>query len=124
VTGVQTCALPISFFTGFAFLAALGLPGSAGFIAELQVLVAGFTRWGGLVAFAGLSLLIGAAFALRVLARLLWSSPGRRVDDLRRSEVWAAASLAGGIALLGVWPAPLMAVLSGSVARLVEVFGA
>jgi NADH-quinone oxidoreductase subunit M len=114
----------LAFFAGFAFLAALGLPGSAGFIAELQVLVAGFTRWGGLVAFAGLSLLIGAAFALRVLARVLWSSPGRRVDDLRRSEVWAAASLAGGIVLLGVWPAPLMALLSGSVARLVEVFGA
>ncbi len=114
----------LAFFVGFAFLGALGLPGSAGFIAELQVLVAGFSRWGGWVAIAGLSLLIGAAYALRVLARLLWSPPGRLVEDLRRSEVWAAASLAGGLLLLGLWPAPLMHLLSGSVARLVEVFGA
>ena len=59
-----------AFFTAFALLAAIGLPGSAGFIAELHVLVGGFASWGGWIALICAGMLIGAAYGLRVIGRL------------------------------------------------------
>ena len=34
-----------AFFTIFAFIAAVGMPGTAGFVAEIHALVGGFERW-------------------------------------------------------------------------------
>ena len=59
-----------AFFTAFGLLAAIGLPGSAGFIAELHALVGGYQRWGGWVLILCLAMLIGAAYSLRVIGRL------------------------------------------------------
>ncbi|MCK7577478.1 MAG: hypothetical protein MZV65_17865 [Chromatiales bacterium] len=44
-----------AFFTVLAFVAAVGLPGTAGFVAELHALIGGFARWGGWVALLSLS---------------------------------------------------------------------
>jgi NADH-quinone oxidoreductase subunit M len=117
-------------FLVFALLAGIGLPGSAGFIAELHVLIGGFGRWGGWLVLLSIGVLISAAYALRAVRRLSTGpeSPAasagvRGFADLDRSEVAAAGLLATGILLIGCYPAPLLGLISASVAQLARHFG-
>jgi NADH-quinone oxidoreductase subunit M len=113
-----------AFFTAFALLAAIGLPGSAGFVAELHALVGSFVRWGGWVVLIGVAMLVGAAYSLRVIGRLcLRGLPPAGVVDMTRTETAAAALLGIAIVGLGVWPAPLLGLVAGSVDRLGRLFG-
>ena len=113
-----------AFFTAFALLAAIGLPGSAGFIAELHALVGGFARWGGWVLIVCVGMLVGAAYGLRVIGRLCMRGlPAQEIADMTRTETVAAAILGLGIVALGVWPAPLLDLVSGSVDRVGRLFG-
>ena len=108
-------------FTSLALLAAMGLPGTAGFVAELHVLVGGFERWGWWVAGLALGVLVGCAYALRTLGRLFTGpvSPRMRaVADLRGIELAAAGLLSCGVLALGVAPAPVLALLQASAAQL------
>ena len=112
-----------AFFTAFALLAALGLPGSAGFIAELHALAGGFARWGGWVAIVCAGMLIGTAYGLRVIGRLCMRGlPAQEIADMTRTETVAAAILGLGIVGLGVWPAPLLDLVAGSVGRVGRLF--
>jgi NADH-quinone oxidoreductase subunit M len=112
-----------AFFTAFALLAAIGLPGSAGFIAELHVLVGGFARWGGWIALICAGMLIGAAYGLRVIGRLCMKGlPPAEIADMTRTEAVAAGLLGISIVALGVWPAPLLNLVAGSVARVGRLF--
>ena len=112
-----------AFFVAFGLLAAIGLPGSAGFVAELHALLAGYVRWGGWVILLGLAMLIGAAYSLRVIGRLCQPGPGDAVPDMTRTETLAAGLLAACIVLLGLWPAPLLDLVAGSVGRVAGLFG-
>ena len=113
-----------AFFTAFALLAAIGLPGGAGFIAELHALVGGFARWGGWVLIVCVGMLVGAAYGLRVIGRLCMRGlPAQEIADMTRTETVAAAILGLGIAALGVWPAPLLDLVAGSVDRVGRLFG-
>jgi len=113
-----------AFFTAFALLAAIGLPGSAGFIAELHALVGGFVRWGGWVLTVCVGMLVGAAYGLRVIGRLCMRGlPAQEIADMTRTETVAAAILGLGIVALGVWPAPLLDLVAGSVDRVGRLFG-
>ncbi len=115
----------------FALLASVGLPGSAGFIAELHVLIGAYARWGGWLVLLSLAVLISAAYALRAI-RCLSTGPERAFGtaapgvaafaDLSRLEVAAAALLAGGSVLIGVYPPPLLRLLGASVAKLARQF--
>jgi len=112
-----------AFFTAFGLLAAIGLPGSAGFIAELHALVGGYQRWGGWVLILCLAMLIGAACSLRVIGRLCLKGEAMDLPDMRRTEAVAAGLLALCIVILGVWPAPLLDLIAGSVGQVARLFG-
>lgn len=107
-----------AFFTVLAFIGAIGMPGTAGFVAELHALVGGYDRWGGVVVVLSLGVLISAAYAIRTIGRL-FTGPVRpqmeNVEDLRRTELGAAAILGCGIVLLGIYPGPALQLMSGSV---------
>jgi NADH-quinone oxidoreductase subunit M len=116
-----------AFFMVLALTAAVGLPGTAGFIAELHALVGGFARWGLWVVVLSVSLLISAAYALRTVGRLFTGPVGatmKSVPDLTRAEMTAATGLALGIMALGLYPAPALNLFGASVARLSRFFGA
>ncbi len=116
-----------AFFTVLAFVAAVGLPGTAGFVAELHALIGGFARWGGWVALLSLSVLVSAAYALRTVGRLFTgpvSSTMRDVPDLTRAEMAAAGVLSAGIVAIGFFPAPALALVAVSVGNLSRLFGA
>ncbi len=113
-----------AFFTVLAFVAAVGLPGTASFVAELHALVGGFQVWGGAVVLLSLGILISAAYAVRTVGRL-FTGPVRRemrdVEDLRPVELLAAGLLSAGIVLLGVFPARAIDLMSASVGELSAV---
>ncbi len=119
-------------FIVFSLLASVGLPGSAGFIAELHVLIGAYSRWGGWLVLLALAVLISAAYALRAI-RCLSTGPERTSGtapagaaafaDLGRLEVATAALLSGGILVIGFYPAPLLRLMAASVAKLAQPFG-
>jgi len=119
-------------FIIFAVLASVGLPGSAGFIAELQVLVGAYSRWGAWLVLLSITLLISAAYALRVI-RCLSTGPERPFAavpagvvwfaDLTRGECAAAWLLAVGVVAIGVYPAPLLRLMASSLVSLAGQFG-
>jgi NADH-quinone oxidoreductase subunit M len=91
--------------------AAMGLPGSIGFIAELHALIGGFQQWQGLMALFCLSILISATYAIRTVSQLLMGRvkmPLQSIQDLQTYELFAAGILVTGIVLFGLIPAPLL----------------
>ena len=92
-------------------LAAMGLPGSVGFIAELHALIGGFQQWGGLMVFFSISILISAAYAMRTIGLLFTGTVKpqmQHIADLKPSEILAAGLLVTGIVLFGLLPASLI----------------
>lgn len=126
IGGLLTRAPRLTFLLALALLSAAGLPGGAGFIAELHVLIGGFERWGGWVAILSLGVIISAAYALRVVGRLCLGGAQHAtpLPDLNRSEFVAAAVLAVGIVAAGIYPAPLIALSAASVREIARLFGA
>ncbi|MCW8924564.1 MAG: NADH-quinone oxidoreductase subunit M [Gammaproteobacteria bacterium] len=114
-----------AFFTIFAFIAAVAMPGTAGFIAELHILIGGFEEWGWLIIALSLGIMISAAYAIRTVGRL-FTGPSRddmkHVTDLRGSEMLAAGLLTAGIILLGVFPAFILQYITPSVDSLSQLF--
>ncbi len=116
-----------AFFTTFAFMATVSLPGTAGFIAELHVLIGGFDRWGGFAVLLTLGVLISAAYAIRTVGKLFTGpvrSEMRHIEDLRFSEMAAAGVLAAAVLLLGIVPAPALELMSASVNLFADQFSA
>lgn len=114
-----------AFFTVIALVAAISLPGTAGFIAELHALVGGFQAWGGWIVFLSLGVLVSAAYALRTVGRLFTGPVNARMQglpDLTLTEFVAAAALTAGSLLLGIYPTPALELISTSVNRLSGLF--
>ena len=89
-------------------MAALGLPGLAGFPGELLMLV-GIWHTNILLAVLGaIALVVAAAYMLR-LVQLVLHGPrdGKGVDDLGAVERWLLAPLAVVLLLVGLWPQPI-----------------
>ncbi|OOZ38635.1 oxidoreductase [Solemya pervernicosa gill symbiont] len=114
-----------AFFTVLAFVAAVGMPGTVGFIAELHALIGGFERWGWVVVLLSLGVLISAAYAIRTVGRL-FTGPVRKemaaIEDLRRTEMVAAGVLTAAIVLIGFYPTPALELVSSSVEQMSAAF--
>ncbi|MGZ8173818.1 MULTISPECIES: complex I subunit 4 family protein [Methylobacter] len=114
-------------FMTLTLLAAMGLPGSVGFIAELHTLIGGFrssTSVGlglGVMVFFSVSILIGAAYAIRTIS-LLFTGPVkpqmRQIEDLRAPELLAAGILVTGIVFFGLLPAPLLDLSAATISQM------
>ena len=117
-------------FMTLTLLAATGLPGSVGFIAELHTLIGGFSAmsnlgWSlGLMIFFSVSILIGAAYAIRTIS-LLFTGPTKLsmqgLEDLRSSELLATGILVSSIVLLGLFPTPLLELSSSTINQMSTV---
>jgi NADH-quinone oxidoreductase subunit M len=96
--------------TGAATLAAfasLGLPGLAGFVAELHIFLGAFAVYPWLAAIGLLGILITAALFLQLLGRVFFGDlPAARSGfaDLTWLEIGILAGLLGLVVLIGVWP--------------------
>jgi len=108
-----------------ALLASMGMPGLAGFVAELHALLGGFERWGALMLLASLGVLVSAAYAIRTMGQLFAGPPRPELAELRdlRPREWlAAAPLAAGLLALGLQPALATSLMNATVAQLSAIF--
>lgn len=119
-SGLLGAAPRAALLVSFAFLAAIGLPGSLGFIAEVHALAGGLERWGGWLALVVVGSLISAAYGLRVTQHVLsrHCSHPAVVADFSPRETLLAGSLLAAVIGLGLLPAPLLALVGASVRQL------
>lgn len=109
-----------------ALLASMGLPGLAGFMAELHTLVGGYQRWGWPVLLVGAGLLVNAATSMRTLGALLGGPTSPQllgVSDLSGRELVSMAPLIAGLILLGVLPSAALDLMGATISGLTDLFG-
>ena len=105
-------------------LAALGLPGTSGFVGEFLVLV-GVLQKNILVAIlASLGVILAAAYMLWLYKRVIFgkitNSEIKIMTDLNKTEIYIFSSLAFLILFFGVYPEPLFNTIDISVNNLIE----
>lgn len=102
-----------------SLLAAMGLPGSVSFVAELHTVIGGFQQWGALMVLFSITILISAAYAMRTISQLFTGPlvPGMEgLRDLNTRESLAAGVLVGLILVFGLMPSLLIEMSSATVA--------
>ncbi len=111
-----------AFLTIITLLAAMGLPGSVGFIAELHTIIGGFQQWSWLMLLFSVGILISAAYALRTINRLFMGAAKaelQQIADLNCRELLAAGILVVGIVGFGLFPAGLIELSAATVEKMV-----
>ncbi|APZ43854.1 NADH-quinone oxidoreductase subunit M [Acidihalobacter ferrooxydans] len=114
-------------FAGFFVLFAManaGLPGTSGFVGEFMVILASFHGSFWLALIAALTLIIGAAYTLWLIKRVVYGPVTNpqvaALKDMNGRETLILSLLAIAVLLLGVWPAPLLDVVHVSVQHLLQ----
>jgi len=110
-----------AFFTSLALLAGMAIPGTAGFIAELHVIIGSYETWGWIILLVSAGMLVTAAYSVRTIGRLFTGpvhSRMRDLQDLQPLELTAAGVLAAGIVLIGIVPRPALDLMAVSIMQL------
>ncbi|MEI6192418.1 MAG: NADH-quinone oxidoreductase subunit M [Nitrosomonadaceae bacterium] len=111
-------------FMTITLFAAMGLPGSVGFIAELHTFIGGFQQWGALMVFFSVGILVSSAYAMRTISKLFTGSVRpqmQQIQDLRTTELLAASILVAGILLFGLLPALLTDLSSATIIQMSDL---
>jgi NADH-quinone oxidoreductase subunit M len=122
--GVVNTMPMFAFFAVLFAMANAGLPGTSGFVGEFLVIVSSFKAnfWYAFVA--ALTLILGAAYTLLLVKRVIWGEVGNdgvaSLKDLNAREFIVLAALAVAVIALGVWPAPLLDVMRPTLDALVD----
>jgi NADH-quinone oxidoreductase subunit M len=83
-------ALPFAAVTFvIAGLASMGMPGFSGFVAEFQVLIGAWKAWPTFAVLAGVGILIGVAYTLRVVGKAFFRTRERRVLPRSTAVCWS-----------------------------------
>ena len=105
-------------------LAALGLPGTSGFLGEFLVLTGTFQKNYLAAMLATFGVVLGAAYMLWLTKRVIFgvtnNSEIRNLSDVNKSEVVMLVTLAFLIIFFGFYPLPLMDTFSVSVNSLIN----
>ncbi|MBA2264565.1 MAG: NADH-quinone oxidoreductase subunit M [Chloroflexi bacterium] len=112
---------------GLFTFASIGLPGLSGFVGEFLVILGAF-RYNGLVAAAAMVVvIISAVYMLWMFQRVFFSVPSDwmrkwwpSLRDMNRTEWIALAPLAVLAVVLGVYPGPVLDMISVPVDRIIE----
>ena len=122
VTIIPKYAVLFMLFT----LAALGLPGTSGFVGEFLILMAAFKDNFLVAVLASLGVIIGAAYMLwlykRVIFGKLINSELKKMIDLNRSEAFTLICLAIPTLFFGFYPEPLINTIEVSVNDLIDTY--
>ena len=107
-------------------LAALGLPGTTGFIGEFLILMGAFKDNFLVAVIASFGVILGAAYMLwlykRVIFGKLINEDLKNLIDLNKSEMLILSSLALPILFFGFYPEPLMNTIDVSVQNLIDIY--
>uniref|UniRef100_UPI004049367C NADH-quinone oxidoreductase subunit M n=1 Tax=Candidatus Pelagibacter sp. TaxID=2024849 RepID=UPI004049367C len=107
-------------------LAALGLPGTSGFIGEFLILMGAFKDNFLVAVIASLGVIFGAAYMLWLYKRLVFgeiiNKDLLKMPDLDKSELIILISLALPTLFFGFYPEPLLNTIEVSVKDLIEMY--
>ncbi|MFC0875221.1 NuoM family protein [Saccharicrinis sp. FJH2] len=117
-----------------AFFAAIGLPGLSGFVSEVLVFLGAFRSFPILTVISGLSIILGAGYMLWALQKIFfgelpekwkgpWDPTGKiyKNDDINARELVALIPLAVVVIFLGIYPMPVLNLITGSVNHFIEL---
>lgn len=111
-------------FMVFFAMANAGLPGTSGFVGEFMVILSSFKANFWYAFLAGTTLIIGAAYTLWMVKRVLFgkvvNDAVTTMPDINKREFFFLAVLAFTVLLFGVWPAPLVEVMDVTVVNLIQ----
>jgi len=111
-------------FMVFFAMANAGLPGTSGFVGEFMVIIASFRADFWYAFLAATTLIIGAAYTLWMVKRVVFGETGNAqvaaLEDINKREFLVLGSLAVAVLVLGLWPAPLIDVMSVSIENLLQ----
>ncbi|MFK7956228.1 MAG: NADH-quinone oxidoreductase subunit M [Lysobacterales bacterium] len=115
---VNTMPWFATFMVLFA-MANCGLPGTSGFVGEFMVILASFQANFWFAALAALTLILGAAYSLWLVKRVVFGEVGNkkveRLEDLNLREALTLGSLAVAVLGFGIWPEPVVELMHMSV---------
>lgn len=108
-------------------MANAGLPGTSGFVGEFMVIIASFKANFWFAFLAATTLVLGAAYTLWMVKRVLYgevaNSNVAKLQDLNQREFVVLAVLALAVLLIGLWPAPLVDMMSVTIEELIRQVG-
>ena len=107
-------------------LAAIGLPGTSGFIGEFLILVGAFQKSFLVAAIASLGVILAAAYMLWLYKRVVFGNLINKkllkMPDLNKSEIFILWSLVIPTVFFGFYPEPLINTVEVSVNNLIEMY--
>ena len=119
--------LPNTLFILLFALAALGLPGTSGFLGEFLVLTGTFQK-SYLAAMLATGVVLGAAYMLWLTKRVIFGITNNKdvknLKDINKSEIIMLTTLAFLVLFFGFYPLPLMETFSVSVNSLINNYEA
>ena len=105
-------------------LANAGLPGTSGFVGEFLVILGSFQANGWYALAAGTTLVLGAAYTLWMVKRVVFGAAEKKevvgLRDIALRETFFLSLLAICVLVIGVWPSPLLEVMHVSVENLLQ----
>jgi len=122
--GVVNTMPKFAAFMVFFALANAGLPGTSGFVGEFLVILSSYKANFWYAFLAATTLILGAAYTLWMVKRVIFGAVANEgvasLSDITAREFLVLGVLAFFVLGLGLWPAPLVDVMSASVENLVE----
>jgi NADH-quinone oxidoreductase subunit M len=114
-------------FAVFFAMANCGLPGTSGFVGEFMVILAAFQDNPLIAALAAFTLIIGAAYTLWLVKRVIFGEVGNdkvaKMQDLDAREWIVLGAFAIGVLVVGIYPKPLIDLMEPAVLQLVQQLG-
>jgi len=114
-------------FAMFAVLFAMansGLPGTSGFVGEFFVIISSFQSNFWIAFLAATILILGAAYTLWMIKRVIYGAVANdnvaALTDINGRETFILAVLALAVLVFGIYPAPILDVMSTTIANLLE----
>jgi len=107
-----------------AFFAGLGLPALSGFISEVLCFIGGFSAFRTITIIGTLGILLNAVYFLRAYQRVFTGSLNencKSLVDINKRELVTVLPLAFIILLFGVYPAPLVNLISPAIDKMVTL---
>ncbi len=123
--GGLASTLPVySGFVALAFFAGLGLPALSGFISEAMCFIGGFSTFRTLTVIATLGILLNATYFLRAFQHMFFGESNEKwagLSDMSPREIGMLAPLAIIIIFLGVYPSPMLDIISATMDNLISL---
>ena len=110
--------------TALAFFAAMGLPGLSAFISEVLVLIGAWQAMPGLTVIAATAVVLTAGYLLWTMQRMYFGKVNEKyagLPEINGRELFTLMPLGAIVVVLGVYPAPVLDLMTRSLQNLNQI---